>query len=34
VRELRVRDWLSADGEITLAGRSALNRWLEAADRA
>jgi hypothetical protein len=34
VRELRVRDWLSVDGEITLAGRSALNRWLEAADRA
>jgi hypothetical protein len=34
VRELRVRDWLSADGEITLAGRSALTRWLEAADRA
>jgi hypothetical protein len=34
VRELRVRDWLSADGEITLAGRTALSRWLEAADRA
>jgi hypothetical protein len=31
VRELRVRDWLSADGEITLAGRNALKRWLEAA---
>jgi hypothetical protein len=30
VRELRVRDWLSADGELTLAGRSALKRWLEA----
>jgi len=30
VRELRVRDWLSAAGEITLAGRSALKRWLEA----
>jgi hypothetical protein len=30
VRELRVRDWLSADGEITLAGRHALKRWLEA----
>jgi hypothetical protein len=30
VRELRVRDWLSADGEITLAGRNALRRWLEA----
>jgi hypothetical protein len=32
VRELRVRDWLSADGEITLAGRNALKRWLEASD--
>jgi len=30
VRELRVRDWMSADGEITLAGRHALTRWLEA----
>jgi hypothetical protein len=30
VRELRVRDWMSADGEITLAGRHALKRWLEA----
>lgn len=34
VRELRVRDWMSADGEITLAGRNALRRWLDAADRA
>lgn len=34
VRELRVRDWISADGELTLAGRSALRRWLEAAERA
>ena len=33
VRELRVRDWLSAEGEITLAGRNALMRWLDAADR-
>jgi hypothetical protein len=33
VRELRVRDWLSAEGEVTLAGRSALRRWLEAAER-
>ena len=32
VRELRVRDWMSADGEITLAGRHALKRWLEASD--
>lgn len=31
VRELRVRDWLGADGEITLIGRRALSRWLEAA---
>src|SRR3954470_7112682 len=29
VRELRVRDWLSADREITLARRNALKRWLE-----
>jgi hypothetical protein len=29
VRELRVRDWIAADGEITLAGRYALSRWLE-----
>jgi hypothetical protein len=34
VRELRVRDWLSAEGELTLAGRNALKRWLEVADRA
>lgn len=31
VRELRVRDWLGADGAITLVGRRALSRWLEAA---
>jgi hypothetical protein len=31
VRELRVRDWISADGEVTLAGRKALARWLDAA---
>ena len=30
VRELRARDWLSVDGELTLAGRHALKRWLEA----
>jgi hypothetical protein len=34
VRELRVRDWMTADGELTLAGRNALRRWLDAADRA
>jgi hypothetical protein len=33
VRELRVRDWMSADGEITLVGRNALSRWLDVADR-
>jgi hypothetical protein len=33
VRELRVRDWMTADGEITVAGRNALRRWLDAADR-
>src|SRR3954451_409769 len=27
-RELRARDWMSADGELTLSGRSALERWL------
>jgi hypothetical protein len=34
VRELRVRDWISADGELTLAGRKALARWLDSSDRA
>jgi hypothetical protein len=29
VRELRVRDWLGADGEITVVGRHALTRWLD-----
>jgi hypothetical protein len=33
VRELRVRDWLTADGGLTLAGHGALKRWLDAADR-
>jgi hypothetical protein len=33
VRELRARDWMSADGELTLAGRTALGRWLAAASR-
>lgn len=31
VRELRVRDWLDADGHLTLTGRAALARWLDAA---
>jgi hypothetical protein len=28
LRELRVSDWISADGELTLTGRKALARWL------
>jgi hypothetical protein len=31
VGELRARDWVAADGKVTLAGRHALSRWLEAA---
>jgi hypothetical protein len=31
VRELRVRDWIDFEGELTLAGRYALTRWLESA---
>jgi hypothetical protein len=34
VRELRVRDWVTAEGAITLAGHAALSRWLDVADRA
>jgi hypothetical protein len=33
VRELRVRDWITPDGELTLAGRYALTRWLEGSGR-
>jgi hypothetical protein len=29
LRELRVCDWISAEGELTLTGRKALARWLE-----
>jgi hypothetical protein len=29
VRELRVRDWIDADGRLTLAGRRALSRYLD-----
>jgi hypothetical protein len=29
VRELRVRDWIDNDGEVTLVGRAALRRWLD-----
>jgi hypothetical protein len=32
VDELRARDWIAADGELTLVGRRALSRWLDAAD--
>ncbi len=31
LRELRVSDWVRADGELTLTGRKALARWLEQA---
>lgn len=30
VRELRERDWIDADGTVTLVGRHALGRWLAA----
>jgi hypothetical protein len=29
VRELRVRDWIAADGKLTATGRHALSRWLD-----
>ena len=32
VRELRVRDWIAAGGEVTVVGRHALGRWLAAGD--
>jgi hypothetical protein len=32
VRELRARDWIDADGEVTLVGRHALSRWLDTRD--
>jgi hypothetical protein len=31
VRELRVRDWIGSEGKLTMAGRNALGRWLDAA---
>jgi hypothetical protein len=31
VSELRARDWIKADGELTLVGRRALERWADAA---
>jgi hypothetical protein len=30
VGELRARDWIAADGVVTLVGRHALSRWLDA----
>jgi hypothetical protein len=30
VRELKARDWINNAGEVTLVGRHALTRWLEA----
>jgi hypothetical protein len=32
VRELRVRDWITTDGKLTMTGRHALSRWLDATD--
>ena len=32
VGELRARDWIAANGEVTLVGRSALSRWLESSN--
>jgi hypothetical protein len=32
VRELRVRDWIDGDGEVTLTGHAALQRWLDTAE--
>ena len=29
VGELRARDWIAANGEVTLVGREALKRWIE-----
>jgi len=29
VRELRVRDWIDAEGEVTMVGAAALRRWLD-----
>jgi len=33
VRELRDRDWIDADGSVTLVGRHALGRWLAASEQ-
>ena len=32
VGELRARDWINADGAVTLVGRNALRRWMEPGD--
>jgi hypothetical protein len=32
VGELRARDWIAADGEVTVVGRNALSRWLDSAN--
>lgn len=32
VRELRARDWITSEGEVTLAGGHALGRWLHSSD--
>ena len=29
VRELRVRDWIDGNGDVTLVGQAALSRWLD-----
>jgi hypothetical protein len=33
VSELRARDWIKADGELTLVGRRALDRWCDTAEQ-
>ena len=33
VRELRERDWIDADGAVTVVGRHALGRWLATAEQ-
>lgn len=33
VRELRERDWIDADGAVTLVGRHALGRWLAVSEQ-
>ncbi|HWD66220.1 MAG TPA: hypothetical protein VG405_13720 [Solirubrobacteraceae bacterium] len=34
VGELRARDWVDAEGEVTLVGRNALERWISQTDPA